>query len=63
MDTTTQPYAISIAQACQRLGVSRWTINRLINTHTLYAMRVGRRILIPVDSLNEWLHGNVPHRS
>lgn len=63
MDTTTQPFAISIAQACQRLGLSRWTVNRLINTHSLYAMRVGRRVLIPVDSLNDWLHGTVPNRS
>ena len=57
MQTPAQPYAISIKEACQRLGISRYTVTRLIRAHAFHAIKVGRRVIIPVDSLSDWLHG------
>ena len=56
MQTPAQPYAISIKEACQRLGISRYTVTRLIRAHAFHAIKVGRRVIIPVDSLSDWLH-------
>lgn len=64
MTTHTEPYAISVKEACQRLGLSRYTLGRLIRAHAFHALKVGRRVLIPVDSLTDWLHGKpYPQRS
>jgi excisionase family DNA binding protein len=53
--TTTEPYAITIAEAAQRLGVSRSYAYQLANNGTLPVVRLGRRVLVPVEPLKHLL--------
>ena len=45
--------ALSPAEAAKAVGVSERTIRK--NLHKLPHARIGNRIVIPVDSLKEWL--------
>ena len=46
-----EPLAVSCEEAGRLLGVSRFTIRRAIKQGRLQAVRVGRRVLIPVAEL------------
>ena len=47
----TEPYAISIAEAADRLGVSKSYLYQLAKEGRLPVVRLGRRVLVPVESL------------
>jgi excisionase family DNA binding protein len=47
--------AVSIEQAAQILGVHPHTVKALIDEGRLYAVRAGRRYLIPVVELDRFL--------
>ena len=50
--------ALSLNETADRLGVSRETVKREIARGNLPAKRVGlRRLMVPVDSLANYLHG------
>jgi excisionase family DNA binding protein len=51
MSSTTEPYAISIAEAADRLGVSKSYLYQLAKEGRLPVVRLGRRVLVPVESL------------
>lgn len=51
MTTTTEPYAITIAEAAQRLGVSKSYAYQLAKDGRLPVVRLGRRVLVPVEPL------------
>lgn len=45
------PYALTIAEAAARLGVSRAYAYQLASDGTLPTVRLGRRILVPVEAM------------
>lgn len=51
----TAPLALSPAKAADLLGVSRTVINNLMYSGELPSVKVGKRRLIPVKSLENWL--------
>lgn len=54
------PLALTVKDTSRALGVSRWSIMTLIRQQKLHSQRVGRRIVVSIKSINEWLHGNQP---
>jgi excisionase family DNA binding protein len=47
----------TVAEAAERLGVSRWLAYRLIAAGHLPHVRLGeRRIVVPDQALDEWMH-------
>ena len=53
--TDTTPLALSPAKAADLLGVSRTIINNLMYSGELPNIKVGRRRLIPVRELENWM--------
>lgn len=48
---------LTVAEAADLLGVSRWLIQQQVGRGALPAVRLGRRILIPRARLLAWLEG------
>ncbi len=46
---------LTIDEFSAAMGLGRTKVYELINTAGFPAVRVGRRVLIPVDLLHEWL--------
>lgn len=46
---------LTVAEAADLLGVSRWLIQQQVSCGVLPAVRLGRRILIPRARLLAWL--------
>jgi excisionase family DNA binding protein len=42
---------LTVAEACRSLRVSKWTLNKLIRSHQLTSILIGRRRLIPRDAI------------
>lgn len=53
-------YHIPIMQVAEILGVSHWTVRRLVERGGIPSLRVGSRIVIPYGELAEWIR---KHRS
>ena len=47
--------AVSVAQAAKSLGIGEGLTRELIGRGELPVVRVGRRVLVPVDGLREYL--------
>ena len=47
--------ALSIAEAADALALSSRTVEELVKMGQLPVVRVGRRVLLPVDKLRAWL--------
>lgn len=47
--------ALSITEAAEMLGVSRPTLYKMIKEGKIPALRLRRRIVIPIDEFNEWV--------
>ena len=54
-------YCISVAEMGRRIGVSRATAFNLANSEGFPAIRIGKRILVPVKRLEEWLEAQTTH--
>jgi len=54
--TAPEPLALKMRGACQRLNVSRSTMNRLIRDGKIKPNRKLRHLLIPVSELERWLN-------
>jgi excisionase family DNA binding protein len=52
---TTRPLALSKARAAQALGVSVRTVDYCIANHGIRVTRIGRRVLVPLNSLEALL--------
>lgn len=50
-----EPLAVDIREAARLLSVSPRSIRRYIESGRIRALRIGRRILIPVEGLSELL--------
>ena len=59
-EAATEPIAVSKLEAAQMLGVSLRTIERLIALKELQVRRLGRRVLIPRTSLENFLRNDHP---
>ncbi|GLW63722.1 hypothetical protein Arub01_19660 [Actinomadura rubrobrunea] len=46
---------LTVDEAAERLRVSRWTLYNLIRSNQLRTVKIGRRRLVPVDALAEYL--------
>jgi excisionase family DNA binding protein len=59
MDTmtfaTTTKLAMSAEEVCEALGVSERTLRDWTKAGKIPAMKVGRRVLYPVDQLKQWM--------
>ncbi|MFC4591834.1 helix-turn-helix domain-containing protein [Sphaerisporangium corydalis] len=44
---------LTLDEAALRLRISRWTLYTLIHSNQLKTIKIGRRRLVPVDSLAE----------
>ena len=46
---------ISIPEACKRLGIGHWAVYQQINKRALKTVKIGKRRLVSVKSLNEFI--------
>ena len=54
-ERTTEPLAVSPAEAAQLAGVGRTTLYLAMRDGDLRSLKVGKRRLIAVDALRAWL--------
>jgi excisionase family DNA binding protein len=54
-----EPLLISVADAARVLGLSTSTIGSLAATGTIPSLRIGKRVLLPVKALEEWIEGRL----
>lgn len=47
---------LSPTEVCKELGISRTKLYAMLKVKAIPNLRVGRRILIPVRELEEWIH-------
>ena len=48
-------FAFNAGELCQRIGVSKWTVYRLVAEKKVPHVKVGRRVLFPVRAIEKWL--------
>jgi excisionase family DNA binding protein len=46
---------LSVDETCQRLGISRWSLYRQINTGKLTSVKIGRRRLISPRAVTDFI--------
>jgi len=49
--------ALSLKDAAKAVGVSTWTLTRMVKRGELLTRRAGRRVLFPMEALKKWLEG------
>lgn len=54
-----EPLAINVEEARRRLGISRGLIYQAIHSGKIPAVRIGKRLLIPVSALKKFLDAAV----
>ena len=55
MNSNTHVAALTIAQFAEALGVSRWTVHRLIATEAIRSTKIGRSRRIPSTEIERLL--------
>lgn len=53
---------LTVEEVGKRLGISRATAYKLVERPDFPTLRIGRRIVIPVDGLNEWVRTNTQNQ-
>lgn len=48
-------FALNADELCQRIGLSKWTVYRLVAEKKIPHVKVGKRILFPVGAIEKWL--------
>ena len=51
------PLAISIEDTCSLLGLSRYSVCRMVDLGTIKSCKVGRRVLVSMDSIRTFVNG------
>jgi excisionase family DNA binding protein len=46
---------LTVAEACTRLRISRWTFYRLVQTHQLETVKIGSARRVPVAALRQFV--------
>ncbi len=54
-----EPLLISVADASRVLGLSTSTVGSLAAAGTIPSLRIGKRVLLPVKALEEWIEGRL----
>ena len=54
---------LTVAEMREYLGIGRATAYELVNSDGFPSFRIGRKILINVDALQEWMSQNIQKRS
>lgn len=57
MKSHPQPIALRVADAARAVSLSERTVWELVHRGDIPSRRVGRAVLIPVDSLQQWATG------
>lgn len=47
---------LTVDEAAERLRVSRWTLYNLIRSNQLHTVKIGRRRLVPITALTDFLN-------
>jgi excisionase family DNA binding protein len=55
MTKDTDMRLMSIPEACKRLGIGHWSVYRQINRNALKSVKIGKRRLISVRALNQFI--------
>lgn len=55
MHNQVEPDLLSLAEVCQRLGISRSTLWRLTSRREIPVVRIGARVLIPRAALEQFI--------
>jgi excisionase family DNA binding protein len=53
IDTKLKPALLTVAEACDSLRVSKWTLYQLIRSRQLETVRIRRRRLIPLTAIHD----------
>ena len=61
-DTETPPQAVSIREAARLLSISARTVDKYVALKVIRTVRVGRRVLVPMKSVNEIVTKGIPWR-
>lgn len=54
MNPTPERICVSVAEAAQLLGVSRWAVYQRVKDGTLNSRKLGRRVLIDYAALRDY---------
>jgi excisionase family DNA binding protein len=49
------PLAVGIEKAAEMVGLSKHTVRKYVSEQRILAVRIGRRVIIPVQSLEKLL--------
>ncbi|MFK0249745.1 helix-turn-helix domain-containing protein [Amycolatopsis azurea] len=49
------PVLLTVDEACERLRISHWSINRLFQQRKLDSIRIGRRRFVPVQAIEKFV--------
>lgn len=58
MNTTINRLTMTVEEMGKSIGISRVKAYELANSEGFPKIRIGKRIIIPIDSLNRWLEQN-----
>jgi len=58
-DNAVERIGFSVEETAESLGVSAPTVLRLTKDGTLHSIRIGRRIIVSVESLREFVNGKI----
>lgn len=53
---------LTVEETMKYLGISRSTIYELVNSKGFPSFRIGKKILVNVDALEEWIKANIQKR-
>ena len=46
---------LTVPEACAKLRVSRWTLNRLMQSRQLRTIKIGSRRLVPASAIRKFI--------
>lgn len=62
-ESSSEPLAVGRHQAAQMLGISERLLWTWTNARSIPHVRIGARVLYPVDELRRWLEDNARNNS
>lgn len=57
-DGATERILLTVDEAADKLRISRWTLNRLVQERQLASVTIGTRRLIPLDDITRFVDAN-----
>ena len=53
---------LNVSELSEYLGIGRATAYELVNSTGFPSFRIGKKILVNVDALQDWIHENIQKR-